>query len=71
MRSRKSVRVDAASTDATATLRVYVTATGALIGTLKNNGGKYSGMLPWPVNPQNITVRSSLGGAASRAVTVK
>jgi hypothetical protein len=72
MRSKKSVRVDATGTDATATVRVYVTATGALIGTLKNNGGgRYSGQLPWPVNPQNITVRSSLGGAASRAVTVK
>lgn len=72
MRGKKSVRVDAAGTNATATLKVYVTASGALIGMLKNNGGGgYSGMLPWPVNPQNITVRSSLGGAASRAVTLK
>ena len=58
------------ATAPTATLKVYVTATGALIGTLKNNGsGFYGGLLPWPVNPQNITVRSGLGGAASRAVT--
>ena len=35
LRSRKLVSVDATSTDATATLKVYVTATGALIGTLK------------------------------------
>ena len=71
-RSRKTVRVDATSTDVTATLKVYVTATGSLVGTLKNNGGgRYSSQLPWPVNPQNITVKSSLGGAASRAVTVK
>ncbi|MGH9931202.1 MAG: SBBP repeat-containing protein, partial [Pyrinomonadaceae bacterium] len=72
VRSKKVLRVDATSTDATATLKVYVTATGALIGTLKNNGsGSYSGAFSWPVNPQNITVRSSLGGTATRDVTVR
>ena len=56
----------------TATLRAYVTSTGALIGTLKNNGGgKYRGQFTWPSNPQNITVKSSLGGSASKAVATK
>jgi hypothetical protein len=41
-------------------------------GTLGNlGGGRFSGTLTFPVNPVNITVRSSSGGSASRAVTVK
>jgi hypothetical protein len=68
---KKSLRVDATSTDATATLKIYVTATGAFIGTMKNRSVGYSAVLSWPSNPQNITVRSSLGGVASSAVTVK
>lgn len=70
-RSRK-LRVNATGTEPTAILRVYVTATGAFIGTLTNNGGgSYSGLLPWPTNPQNITVRSNFGGSASKAVTLR
>lgn len=70
--SKRQLRVEATSTSAQATLRAYVTSTGALIGTLINNGGgKYGGELNLPSNPQNITVRSSGGGSASRAVTVK
>lgn len=72
VRSRKLLRVDATGTEATATLRVYVTATGAFIGTLTNNGGgSFSAQLSWPINPKNITVRSSFGGSASKAVTLK
>jgi uncharacterized repeat protein (TIGR03803 family) len=64
--------VQATSTSATATLTVYVTATRNLIGTLANNGGgNYSGQFTWPSNPQKITVRSSLGGSATKAVTAK
>jgi hypothetical protein len=70
-RSRKELRVDATSTEPTAMLRVYVTATGAFIGTLTNNGGRYSGLFQWQTNPKNITVRSSFGGSASKAVTLK
>lgn len=71
-RSRNLLRVDATSTAPTATLRVYVTASGALMGTLTNNGaGSFSGRLSWPTNPRNITVRSSLGGSASSAVTLR
>lgn len=66
------LRVEATSNRANATLQVFVTSTGQLIGTLSNNGGgKYSGQLNWSVNPQNITVRSNFGGEASRAVTLK
>ena len=70
--SKQTLRVDATGSDPSATLRVFVTASGALVGTLKNNGnGRYSASLAWPTNPVNITVRSSLGGSASTAVTLK
>lgn len=70
--SKGVLRVDATGSEPTATLRVYVTANGALIGTLKNNGtGRFSASLPWPAIPDNITVRSSFGGSASKSVTLK
>ena len=66
------LRVEATGSNASATLRVYVTATNTLIGTLNNEGGgRYRGDFSWATNPQNITVRSSLGGSASRSVTLK
>jgi hypothetical protein len=68
----QQLRVEATSSNANATLRVYVTSTNTLIGTLQNDGGgRYRGDFSWPTNPQNITVRSSLGGSASRTVTLK
>jgi hypothetical protein len=70
--SKRQLRVEATSTSSTATLTASVTSSGAVIGTLANNGGgRYRGELSWPVNPQNVTVRSNRGGVASRAVTVK
>lgn len=70
--SRKILTLQATSTSASATLKSYVTSTGQLIGTLSNNGGgKYSARLVWPSNPQNVTVRSSLGGSASKLVVTK
>jgi hypothetical protein len=64
--------VAATGSNAGATLRVYVTSTNTLIGTLNNEGGgRYRGDFSWPTNPQNITVKSSLGGSASRTVTLK
>jgi hypothetical protein len=70
--SKRRLRVQASSTSASAVMKAYVTSTGVLIGTLSHNGGgKYSGQFACPANPANITVRSSLGGSASRAVTVK
>lgn len=66
------LRVEATSTSATASLRAFVTNTDALIGTLRNDGGgRYSAQLSWPTNPQSVTVRSSLGGTATRSVTLK
>jgi len=68
----QELRVEATSTSSTATLEVFVTATNQRIGTLTNNGGgRYSRTFTWPTNPQNITVRSSLGGSASSSVTLK
>jgi hypothetical protein len=68
--SDRQLRLEATGTNSSATLRVYVTSTNELIGTLTNEGGgRYRGQFTWPVNPQNVTVRSSLGGAASRTVT--
>jgi hypothetical protein len=70
--SKRVLRVEATSNNANAVLRCYVTSTGALIGTLTNTGGgRYRGELSWSSNPQNVTVRSSLGGSATRAVTAK
>ena len=71
-KSGKRLRVEASSNKPTATLKVFRTATGELIGTLSSTGGgKYSGQFSWPSNPQNITVRSSLGGSASAPVVEK
>jgi hypothetical protein len=68
----RRLRVEATSTRSTATLRVFVTSTNQLIGTLSNDGGgRYRGEFSWPVNPQNITVRSNFGGQATRAVTAR
>jgi hypothetical protein len=68
--SRHRLTVAATSSSSTATLRAYVTSSNTLIGTLTNvGGGSYQAQFSWPSNPVNITVRSSLGGSASAAVT--
>jgi hypothetical protein len=70
--SNRELRVEATSTNASAVLRCYVAATGELIGTMTNDGGgRYRGQFTWPTNPQNIMVRSSLGGSATRAVAAR
>jgi hypothetical protein len=70
--SNAQLRVEATSTNASATLQVFVTSTNQLIGTLTNNGGgRFRGQFSWPVNPQTITVRSNFGGQATRVVTVR
>jgi hypothetical protein len=70
--SKRELTVQATSTSQTAILTVTVTATGEVIGTLTNKGaGSYAAKLTWPVNPQSITVTSSLTGTASRAVSLK
>lgn len=68
----RRLRVEATSSSASATLRVYVTSTNTLVGTLSNNGGgRYSADLSWSTNPQTITVRSSLGGSATASVVAR
>ena len=68
----RRLRVEATGSNPSAILRVYVTSTNALIGTLTNEGGgRYRGDFSWSTNPQNITVRSTLGGSSSRMVTLK
>lgn len=70
--SQKQLSVQATSTSLTATMKVYVSSTGALIGQMTNvGGGKYQIQLIWPVNPQNVTVRSNFGGSASLNITAK
>jgi hypothetical protein len=66
------LRVEASSSNASATLTLYVSSSNTLIGTLRNEGGgRYRGDFSWPTNPVNITVRSNLGGSASRPITLK
>ncbi|HSD45897.1 MAG TPA: VCBS repeat-containing protein [Pyrinomonadaceae bacterium] len=71
-RGKRVLRVEATSTRSSATLRVFVTSTGQLLGTMSSSGGgQYRGEFSASTNPQNITVRSSLGGVATRSVVVK
>ena len=58
--------VEATSSNAGATLTVYVTSSGALLGTI--SGGRLQ--TNTSTNPGNVTVKSSAGGQATRAVTV-
>jgi hypothetical protein len=70
--SKKELRLEATGSNATATLKAYVTSSGALIGTLvANGGGKYSLQTTWPTNPVSVTVRSTLGGSATATVVAK
>jgi hypothetical protein len=70
--AKRTLRVEATSTTSNATLQVFVTATGQLLGTLANSGGgQYRAELGVATNPQNITVRSSLGGVATSSVVAK
>jgi VCBS repeat protein len=70
--SKGILRVEATSTRPDATLQVFVTASGQLLGTLSNNGGgQYRAELSVSTNPQNITVRSNFGGVATRTVIAR
>ena len=69
--SKRELRIEATSTSSTAVLTVSVTSSGAIIGTLTNNGGgKYGAQFAnVATNPVDITVKSSKGGSATRSVT--
>jgi len=70
--SRRELRLEATSTSSTATLQALVHSTGALIGTLQNSGGgQYRGQFAGVDNPGVVRVTSSLGGSATRTVTVR
>lgn len=71
--SKRTLDVEASSSRSNATLQVFVTSTGQLLGTMTGKGGsgKFTGQFNVATNPQNITVRSSLGGSATRAVSAK
>lgn len=70
--AKRTLRLEATSSRADATLQVFITSSNQHIGTLTNNGGgKYSGQFNLASNPQSITVRSSLGGQTTRTVTLK
>jgi hypothetical protein len=58
------LRVEARSSGSGATLTVYVTSTGVKLGTI--SGGRFE--TNTASNPGNVTVKSSLGGQASRAI---
>jgi hypothetical protein len=67
--STAQLRLDARSSATNATLTAFVTSTGVRIGTLRNaGGGRYRATFSWPSNPNNVTIRSSLGGQAAAAV---
>jgi hypothetical protein len=72
MARKRQLRVEATSTNAAATLNVYVTSTSAYVGTLRNlGGGTHGSTFKVAANPQDITVRSSAGGAATATVQAK
>lgn len=70
--SKRQLSVQATGSNPSATLTVSVAATGQVIGLLGNRGdGRYDATFNVATNPQTIVVKSSLGGSASRAVTLK
>ena len=63
------LRVVARTSSTTETLRVYVTATGEFVGTLKLvDTGDYQGKFDLPTNPVQITIISSVGAMATGRV---
>ena len=70
---KRTLTVEATSTNPSAALQVFKTSTDAQMGTLSSQGnGRYRATLSnISSNPGNITVKSTLGGSASRAVTLR
>lgn len=69
--ARKKLQIAATTTASDATLTAHVTSTDAVIGTLTKQGARYVGKFTWPTNPVNVTVKSSAGGMASKAVVTR
>lgn len=70
--AKRTLRLEVTCSRSTSTLQVFITSSNQLVGTLTNNGGgRYSGQFNLTANPQSVTVRSSGGGQATRAVSAK
>jgi len=69
--AQQTLTVQATDSDSSAILQVYVTSTDTLLGTLKKKSAGYSGKFVVSPNPENITVKSNLGGSASADVTTR
>jgi probable HAF family extracellular repeat protein len=68
---RKSLQVQATDSNPAATLQAFITSSDTLIGSLTKKPRGYSGKFSLATNPANITVKSSLGGSATAAVTAR
>jgi hypothetical protein len=69
---KQELQIQATGTSPTAVLKAYATSSGALVGTLRNDGGgRYSAVFRKVANPGSITVRSDRGGSATQTVTVR
>jgi hypothetical protein len=68
--AKRSLRVEATGSNATATLTAFADASSARLGALQNaGGGQYRGQFDGVDNPGTVRVTSSLGGSATRVVT--
>lgn len=67
--SRLDVEVWDANAGATYTM--YVTSTGKEIGTMTEVGGMHVGSVTISPDPQNVTIKDSLGGSVSVPVTLR
>lgn len=71
-RQSRQLGISATSTSSFAKLKVFNKATGQVIGKLENKGkGVYSGQFLMPEPPERVIVKSSLGGLATKRVTIK
>jgi hypothetical protein len=67
--AKQVLSVEATCTSAFINVYLFVSSTGQLMGALTNaGGGTYKGQFSSPTNPQQITLRSTLGGRATVAV---
>lgn len=70
--SRSQLTLLATDTNTAAVLTVSVTSTGEILGTMTNQGnGNYRAKIKGIANPQNVTVKSNLGGSATADVRAR
>jgi hypothetical protein len=71
-KGKQELTIQATSSNPAAMLKAYATSTGALIGTLRNDGGgRYSASFRKVANPGSVTVVSDRGGSATKTVSVR